>query len=112
MSISDLIVSIDVEEKAWIKDGRSKRVEGQTSVNMVHQLQSHVKGKGKQNKNNNKPKQSTTVKKKKEEEEDCFMCGSPDHWTKKCSNRKEGRKPLHQYHGLAEPSQTPNTPIQ
>jgi hypothetical protein len=85
MSISDLIVSLDVEEKAWIKDGRSKRVEGQTSANMVHQPQSHVKGKGKQNKNNNKSKQTTTFK-KKEEDEGCFMCGSPDHWTKKCPN--------------------------
>jgi hypothetical protein len=40
-------------------------------------------------KNNNK-------KKKKEEEEDddgCFVCGSPDHWVKKCPNHK-GRKSL------------------
>jgi hypothetical protein len=31
-------------------------------------------------------------KKKNKEDEGCFMCGSPDHWTKKCPNRK-GRKP-------------------
>jgi hypothetical protein len=37
MSISDLIVSLDVEEKARAKDKRTKGVEGQTSVNMVHQ---------------------------------------------------------------------------
>jgi hypothetical protein len=62
---------------------------------MVHQPQSHGKGKGKakQNQNNNKPKQTTTFKKKKkEEEESCFVCGSPDHWAKKCPNYKE-RKP-------------------
>jgi hypothetical protein len=67
----------------------------------VHQPQSHGKGKAKQNQNNNKPKQTTTFKKKKkkkkkkdeeeEEDEGCFMCGSPDHWAKKCPNYK-GRK--------------------
>jgi hypothetical protein len=31
-------------------------------------------------------------KKKNKEDEGCFVCGSPDHWTKKYSNRK-GRKP-------------------
>jgi hypothetical protein len=36
MSISDLIASLDVEEKARAKDGRSKGAEGQTSDNMVH----------------------------------------------------------------------------
>jgi hypothetical protein len=38
MSISDLIASLDIEEKVRAKDGRSKGVEGQTSANMVHQL--------------------------------------------------------------------------
>jgi hypothetical protein len=37
ISILDLIASLDVEEKAQAKDGHSKGVEGQTSVNMVHQ---------------------------------------------------------------------------
>jgi hypothetical protein len=62
---------------------------------MVHQLQTHGKGKGeaKHNQNNSKPKQTTTFKKKKnKEDEGCFVCGSPDHWVKKCPNRK-GRKP-------------------
>jgi hypothetical protein len=82
MSISDLIASLDVEEKARAKDGRSKGVEGQTSANMVHQPQSHGKGndKAKQNQNNNKPKQTTTFKKKNNKEDaGCFVCGSPDH---------------------------------
>jgi hypothetical protein len=96
MSILDLITSLDVEEKARAKDGRSKGAEGQTSVNMMHQPQTHGKGKGtaKQNQNNSKPKQTTTFKKKKKNKEDegCFVCESPDHWTKKCPNRK-GRKP-------------------
>jgi hypothetical protein len=67
MSISDLIVSLDVEEKAQAKDEWSKGVEGQISANMVHQPQSHGKGKGKgkQNKNNNKPKQTSTFKRRR-----------------------------------------------
>jgi hypothetical protein len=65
---------------------------------MVYQSQSHDKGKGKvkQNQNNNKLKQTTTFKKKKNKEEDgCFVCGSPDHWAKKCPNHK-GRKPQYE----------------
>jgi hypothetical protein len=60
---------------------------------MVHQSQTHGKGKGKakQNQNNSKPKQTTTFKKKNKEDEGCFMCGSPNHWAKKCPNHK-GRK--------------------
>jgi hypothetical protein len=62
---------------------------------MMHQSQSHGKGKGKakQNQNNNKLKQTTTFKKKKKKNEDesFFVCGSPNHWAKKCPNRK-GRK--------------------
>jgi hypothetical protein len=95
MYILDLIPSLDVEEKARAKDGRSKGAEGQTSANMVHQQQIHGKGKGKakQNQNNYKPKETTIFmkKKKNKEDESCFMCGSPDHWAKKCPNRK-GRK--------------------
>jgi hypothetical protein len=67
MSILDLITSLDVEEKARVKDGRSKGAEGQTNINMMHQPQTHGKGKGtaKQNQNNSKPKQTTIFKKKK-----------------------------------------------
>jgi hypothetical protein len=61
---------------------------------MVHQQQTHGKGKAKQNQNNSKPKQTTTFNKKKKNKEDdgCFVCGSPDHWAKKCPNCKK-RKP-------------------
>jgi hypothetical protein len=57
---------------------------------MVHQPQSHDKGKAKQNQNNNKPKQTTTFKKKNNNKDDdgCFMCKSPDHWAKNYPNRK------------------------
>jgi hypothetical protein len=44
------------------------------------------------NQNNNKPKQTTTFKKNNNnEDEGWFVCGSPEHWVKKCPNRK-GRK--------------------
>jgi hypothetical protein len=33
----DLIASLDVEEKARTKDGRSKGVDGQIDANMIHQ---------------------------------------------------------------------------
>jgi hypothetical protein len=83
MSISDLITSLDIEEKARAKDERSKGGEGQISANMVHQSQSHGKGKDKANQNqkNNKPKQTSTFKKKKKNKEDecCFVCRSPDY---------------------------------
>jgi hypothetical protein len=36
MSISDLITSLDVEDKARAKDERSKGAEGQTSAYLVH----------------------------------------------------------------------------
>jgi hypothetical protein len=59
---------------------------------MVYQPRSHDKGKGKakakQNQNNNKPKQTTTFKKKNKENEDFFVCGSLNHWAKKCPNHK------------------------
>jgi hypothetical protein len=51
MSISDLITSLDVEEKGQAKEGRSKGAEGQTSANMVHQSQSYFKGKDKAKQN-------------------------------------------------------------
>jgi hypothetical protein len=37
MSISDLIASLYIEEKAWAKNRRSKGDEAQTSANMMHQ---------------------------------------------------------------------------
>jgi hypothetical protein len=61
MSISDLIGSLNVEQKAQAKDGQSKGVEGQTSVNMVHQQQTHGKGKGKAKQNQNNSKSNQTI---------------------------------------------------
>jgi hypothetical protein len=52
ISISGLIASLNVEEKVWAKDGRSKGMEGQTM--------SHGKGTSKQN--NNKSEQCTNFK--------------------------------------------------
>jgi hypothetical protein len=89
ISVSDLIASLDVEEKARAKDGRSKAAQGQTIANMVQK--SHGKGKGKGKKT--KPQPTTTFKKKKFKEcQGCFVCGSTDHWAKKYPHLK-GRKP-------------------
>jgi hypothetical protein len=88
ISVSDLIAFLDVEEKARAKDGRSKATESQTSANMVQK--SHGKGKGKRKKT--KPQPTTFKKKKFKEGQGCFVCGSTDHWAKKCPHRK-GRKP-------------------
>ncbi|KAK3130497.1 hypothetical protein QOZ80_6BG0494210 [Eleusine coracana subsp. coracana] len=94
ISVSDLIVSLDIEKKAHEKDGCSKANEGHTVANMVHHPQqfhgSGDKGKGK----NNKPKQTTTFKKKKKKKKKgaCFVCGSNEHWAKKYPEYK-GRRP-------------------
>jgi hypothetical protein len=61
MSISDLITSLDIEEKARAKDERSKGGEGQISANMVHQSQSHGKGKDKAKQNQKIISQSKLV---------------------------------------------------
>ncbi|KAK3149830.1 hypothetical protein QOZ80_3AG0223550 [Eleusine coracana subsp. coracana] len=91
--VDDLITSLDVEEKAREKDGRSKANEGHTVANMVHHpQQSHGSG-GKGKSKNNKLKQTTTFKKKNKEKEACFVCGSNEHWAKKCPERKERKPP-------------------
>ena len=58
ISVSDLIASLDVAEKARAKDGRNKVVEGQTSANMVQRHQS--RGKGKCKGKHTKPQPTTT----------------------------------------------------
>ncbi|KAK3135602.1 hypothetical protein QOZ80_5BG0420890 [Eleusine coracana subsp. coracana] len=95
ISVSDLIASLDVEEKAREKDERSKVNEGNTIANMVHQPQQSHGSSGKNKGKNNKPKQTTTFKKKNKEKGACFVCGSNEHWAKKCPERK-GRKPPQQ----------------
>ncbi|KAK3140196.1 hypothetical protein QOZ80_5AG0397410 [Eleusine coracana subsp. coracana] len=93
--LDDLIASLDVDDKARGKDGRSKANEGHTVANMVHHpQQSHGSG-GKGKSKNNKPKQTTTCKKKNKEKGACFVCGSNEHWEKKCPERKV-RKPSQQ----------------
>jgi hypothetical protein len=76
ISVSDLIASLDVEEKTRSKDGRFKATEGQTSANMVQKSHGEGKGKGKKT----KPQPTITFKKKKfKEGQACFVCGSTDH---------------------------------
>ena len=76
--MAELIGSLDVEERARVKDTRGKGVES-SSVNMVQKKNSNA---SRNNNNNNnkkqenysKPKQTTTFKKKKNNKDgDCFV---------------------------------------
>jgi hypothetical protein len=60
ISVENLIVSLNVEEKAWAKDTSSKGGEGHSNTNMVQK--NHNKGKGKTK--SNKPNKTTNFKKK------------------------------------------------
>lgn len=50
ISISDLIASLDVEQKARAKDERSKTAKGRANAHMVQRTQSHGNRKGKEKK--------------------------------------------------------------
>jgi len=84
--------SLDVEEKARAKDTHGKGVES-SSANVVQKKKQYAFRNKKKNKQENKQrtnpklKQTTTFKKKKADG-DCFVCGSDDHWTSACPDRK------------------------
>ena len=90
-SVAELIVSLDVEERARAKDTQGKQVESSTA-NMVQRKNSNAsRNKKKKNKqeNNSKPKQTTTFKKKKNNKDSgCFVCRSDEHWASACPDRK------------------------
>src|SRR5438105_8213327 len=93
-SVADLIGSLDVEEKARVKDTRVKGHEGNSSANLVQkknfQFQKKAKNKA-ENKNNTN--QITNFKKKKNNKKGgCFVCGDSGHWAKDCSDRKDKHK--------------------
>jgi hypothetical protein len=88
ISFENLIVSLDVEEKARTKDTCSKGGEGHSSGNMVQK--NHNKGKGKTK--SNMPNKTTNFKEKKNKGEvTCFGCGEAGHFAKLCPDRADRR---------------------
>jgi hypothetical protein len=91
-SIADLIGSLDVEEKARVKDTHGKSVVGSTSANLVQKNNSNAfhnsKKKNKMDKSA-KAKQTTAFKKKKEKGKGkCCTCGLEGHYAKECKDIK------------------------
>jgi hypothetical protein len=93
--VENLIVSLDVEEKACAKDTTEKG-EGHATANFVQQKgKSSGKNKGNFKPSFNKPVKTTIFKKKKlnrdKSDLTCFTCGEPSHFSKDCPERADRR---------------------
>jgi hypothetical protein len=92
-SVSELIGTLDVEERVRAKDGCGKGVET-SAANMVQNkisfaFRNNKKKKNQQENNQNKPKQTIEFKKKNNKKgEGSFFCGKDDHWARACPDRK------------------------
>ncbi|KAK1604465.1 hypothetical protein QYE76_028138 [Lolium multiflorum] len=99
-SVSNLIGSLHVEEKARAKDTLAREFEEGSSANVVQKknFQSHKfknknksEGKGKFD-GKNKASHSTNFKKKTDKKKGaCHFYGEPDHWAPNCPNRYDKR---------------------
>ena len=90
ISTEDLVIALDVEEKARAKDSPSTSVvaENGVSANIVEKKFNKNKGKM-QMQNSGKPKKTTNFKKKNEKDnKTCYVCGKKGHVAKNCRHRK------------------------
>jgi hypothetical protein len=94
ISVENMIVSLDVEEKARAKDTTEKG-EGYASANFVQKSKPSGKNKGNFKPSFNKPAKTTTFKKKKLNRDGSdltyFTCGEPDHFSMDCPDHADRR---------------------
>ncbi|KAK1647030.1 hypothetical protein QYE76_064835, partial [Lolium multiflorum] len=83
-SVENIMGSLDVEEKARVKDKHTGGIEGRSAANMVQKNAHKSKGK------NKGVSQTTNFKKKgkTEKKDPCWVCGEIGHWAHRCPQRK------------------------
>ena len=91
ISTENLIIALDVEEKARAKDAPGTSAQGASANIIVNKPTYKGKGKGKMN-YGGKPKKTTNFKKKPEKDDKiraCYVCGKEGHLAKNCRYRKD-----------------------
>jgi hypothetical protein len=91
-SVTELIGSLNVEDRARVKDNRGKGVES-SAANVVQKKNSFAfrNNKKKKNKQENSTKRKQTIEFKKNNNKkggDCFVCESDEHWASTCPDHK------------------------